>query len=81
MQGLGKRDSADLQTQLKVFEEHKEEDFDEFVGRFDNMRLDLDDSSLCFDVLRNSVAETPSEPYLLSILQHLLFIRDDPNVK
>lgn len=81
LEGLGKRDSADLQTQLKVFEEHKEEDFDEFVGRFDNMRLDLDDSSLCFDVLRNSVAETPSEPYLLSILQHLLFIREDPNVK
>ena len=64
-----------------MFEEHKEEDFYEFAQRFDNMRLDLDDTGECFDVLRNSVSETPSEPFLLSILQHLLFIRDDPNVR
>ncbi len=71
----------DLQVQLKVFDEHREEDFYEFAQRFDNMRLDLDDMGECFDVLRNSVSETSSEPFLLSILQHLLFIRDDPNVK
>lgn len=70
-----------MQVQLKVFEEHREGDFDEFAQRFDNTRLDLDDTGDCFDVLRNSVTDTTSEPYLLSILQHLLFIRDDPNVK
>nr|CAH0100887.1 unnamed protein product [Daphnia galeata] len=78
---LGQRDCVDLQLQLKVFEEHRDEDFYEFAQRFDNIRLDLDDTVECFEVLRNSVAETPSEPFLLSILQHLLFIRDDPNVK
>lgn len=31
----------------------------------------------CFEVLRNIVVETSAEPYLLSILQHLLYIRDD----
>lgn len=31
----------------------------------------------CFEVLKNIVAETTAEPYLLSILQHLLYIRDD----
>lgn len=71
----------DLQLQLKVFEEHRDEDFYEFAQRFDNIRMDLDDTVECFEVLRNSVVETPSEPFLLSILQHLLFIRDDPNVK
>jgi len=81
LEKLARRDSVDLQLQLKVFEEHRDEDFYEFAQRFDNMRLDLDDTVECFDVLRNSVVETPSEPFLLSILQHLLFIRDDPNVK
>ena len=81
LQKLSRRENVDLQVQLKVFDEHREEDFYEFGQRFDNMRLDLDDMIECFDVLRNSVSETPSEPYLLSILQHLLFIRDDPNVK
>lgn len=70
-----------MQLQLKVFEEHRDEDFYEFAQRFDNIRMDLDDTVECFEVLRNSVADTPSEPFLLSILQHLLFIRDDPNVK
>lgn len=64
-----------------MFHEHREEDFDEFVQRFDNTRPDLDDSAECFDVLRHTVSETPCEPFLLSILQHLLFIRDDPNTK
>ena len=81
LQKLGRRENTDLKFQLKVFHEHREEDFDEFVQRFDNTRPDLEDSAECFDVLRHSVSETPSEPFLLSILQHLLFIRDDPNTK
>ena len=81
LQKLAQRDSNDLQLQLKVFDEHREEDFYEFAQRFDNIRLDLDDTGECFEVLHNSVANTPSEPFLLSIIQHLLFIRDDPNVK
>ena len=60
--------SDELQTQLKVFYEHKEEDFDEFaqrfVGlfniklfilvilRFDNIRLELDDVNECFELVK-----------------------------
>jgi len=39
--------------------------------------MDFDDAGECFDVLKNIVADTPAEPYLLSILQHFLFIKDD----
>ena len=81
MQKLGRKENVDLKFQLKVLHEHREEDFDEFVQRFDNTRPDLDDVGDCFDVLRNSLSDTSAEPFFLSILQHLLFVRDDPNTK
>lgn len=61
----------------KIFHSYREEDYEEFSARFDNVRLELDDVNDCFEIAKNLVAETPSEPYFLSILQHLLFIRDD----
>jgi len=73
--------NEDLMTQLKVFTDHKEEDYDEFIHRFDNVRLELDDVNDCFEVVKNMVMDTPAEPYLLSILQHLLFIRDDALIR
>jgi len=71
----------ELDLQLKVFEEHKEEDFDEFAHRFDNIRLELDDVNEVFELVRNSVLDSPAEPFFLSILQHLLCIRDDYQVR
>lgn len=69
--------NEDLVKHFKIFNEIREEDFDEFSQRFDNVRLEMDDMNDCFEVLKNLVVETSSEPYLLSILQHLLYIRDD----
>lgn len=66
-----------LTQHFKIFNEIREEDFEEFSHRFDNVRLELDDINDCFEVLKNIVVESSSEPYLLSILQHLLYIRDD----
>jgi len=43
----------ELQLQLKVFNDHKEEDFDEFAQRFDNIRLELDDVNECFELIKN----------------------------
>jgi len=71
----------ELDLQLKVFVEHKEEDFDEFAHRFDNIRLELDDVNEVFELVRNSVLDTAAEPFFLSILQHLLCIRDDYQVR
>ncbi|XP_043642135.1 protein diaphanous isoform X1 [Drosophila teissieri] len=66
-----------LQQHFKIFNEIREDDFEEFVQRFDNVTFNMDDATDCFDVLKNLVTDTTSEPYFLSILQHLLYIRDD----
>ncbi|KAH0953784.1 hypothetical protein HN011_009923, partial [Eciton burchellii] len=78
---LEKDESEDLATHLKIFNDHKEEDYEEFVQRFDNVRLELDDVNDCFEVIKNMVMDTYAEPYFLSILQHLLFIRDDTMIR
>lgn len=66
-----------LQKHFKIFNEIREDDFEEFSQRFDNVRLEMDDLNDCFEVLKNLVVDSSSEPYFLSILQHLLYIRDD----
>ena len=81
LEALENDKGEELQLQLKVFNEHKEEDFDEFAQRFDNIRLELDDVNECFELVKNLVMDTPAEPYFLSILQHLVCIRDDALVR
>ena len=53
----------------------------EFAQRFDNIRLELDDVNEVFELVKNSVMDTAAEPYFLSVLQHLLCIRDDYQVR
>ena len=64
-----------------LFFQSRDEDFDEIANRFENIRFDFDNMDDCYKVLRQTVVSTPCEPYLLSILQLLLYIRDDPLVK
>lgn len=73
------RNSAEgsREIQMKVFDSHAAADQDEFFARFDEVRMDYHDVNDCFELVKNLVIDTPAEPYLLSILQHLLFIRDD----
>ncbi|KAK4878010.1 hypothetical protein RN001_010516 [Aquatica leii] len=66
-----------VNTQFNIFESYKDEDADELQSRFDNVRVEVEDINDCFEVLKNVTLDTPAEPYFLSILQHLLFIRDD----
>ncbi|XP_051528152.1 LOW QUALITY PROTEIN: protein diaphanous homolog 3 [Myxocyprinus asiaticus] len=66
-----------LEIQLKVFEEHKEEDMIEFSHRLEDIRSELDDIGDVFNVLYSTVKETDAECYFLSILQHLLLVRND----
>uniref|UniRef100_A0A8C1Z882 Diaphanous-related formin 3 n=1 Tax=Cyprinus carpio TaxID=7962 RepID=A0A8C1Z882_CYPCA len=63
-----KNDALDIQ--LKVFEEHKEEDMIEFSHRLEDIRN-------VFNVLYSSVKDTSAENHFLSILQHLLLVRND----
>ena len=70
-----------MQLQLKVFQDHRDEDFDEFAQRFDNIRLELDDVDECFELVKNLVMDTNAEPFFLSILQHMICIRDDAQIR
>ncbi|KAL5279933.1 DIAPH1 family protein [Megaselia abdita] len=76
-ENVEKYGNSDLEKHFKIFNETREDDFEEFQQRFECVRFELDDINECFDVLRNLLMETPSEPFLLSIIQHLLYIRDD----
>ncbi|XP_004775379.2 protein diaphanous homolog 3 isoform X4 [Mustela putorius furo] len=66
-----------LDIQLKVFDEHKEEDLLEFSHRLDDIRAELDEANDIYNMVWNSVKETRAEGYFISILQHLLLIRND----
>ena len=70
-----------LVKHYKIFNEIREDDYEEFSQRFDSVRVELDDINDCFDLLKNMVCETEAEPYFLSILQHLLFIRDQHEIR
>ncbi|KAJ8978866.1 hypothetical protein NQ317_009010 [Molorchus minor] len=81
LQELREESNPVIKRQYDIFEFRREDDADELHERFDKVRLDMDDMQDCFEVLKNVTLETPSEPYFLSILQHLLFIRDDINIR
>nr|XP_027793848.1 protein diaphanous homolog 3 isoform X4 [Marmota flaviventris] len=70
-----KNDGLDIQ--LKVFDEHKEEDLIEFSHRLEDIRAELDEASDVYNMVWNTVKETRAEGYFISILQHLLLIRND----
>uniref|UniRef100_A0A8C6TTJ7 Diaphanous-related formin 2 n=1 Tax=Neogobius melanostomus TaxID=47308 RepID=A0A8C6TTJ7_9GOBI len=68
--------TEELDIQLKVFNENKEEDSIELSHRLDDIRF-LTDMDEVYHLLSNMVKDTASETYFLSILQHLLLIRND----
>ncbi|XP_026754467.2 protein diaphanous isoform X3 [Galleria mellonella] len=69
------------QIQMNVFDTHAAADQEEYLAKFDDVRVDFNDANECFELVKNLVMDTPAEPYLLSILQHLLFIRDDELIR
>ncbi|XP_034437174.1 protein diaphanous homolog 3-like isoform X3 [Hippoglossus hippoglossus] len=66
-----------LDIQLKVFVEHKEEDMIEFSHRLEDIKSELDDAGDVFSIVQSTVKDSSAEPYFLSILQHLMLIRND----
>uniref|UniRef100_A0A8C9SV95 Diaphanous-related formin 3 n=1 Tax=Scleropages formosus TaxID=113540 RepID=A0A8C9SV95_SCLFO len=61
-----------LDIQLKVFEEHKEEDMIEFSHRLEDIKTELE-----YPSSPPPLQPLHSEGYFLSILQHLMLIRND----
>uniref|UniRef100_A0A670IPA0 Diaphanous related formin 3 n=1 Tax=Podarcis muralis TaxID=64176 RepID=A0A670IPA0_PODMU len=82
-----KNDALDIQ--LKVFCEHTEEDMTEFSHllvwpriQISCIILDLDtEANDVYNVVWNTVKDTSAEGYFLSMLQHLLLIRNDSFIR
>uniref|UniRef100_A0A6Q2XBC4 Diaphanous-related formin 3 n=1 Tax=Esox lucius TaxID=8010 RepID=A0A6Q2XBC4_ESOLU len=76
-----KNDALDIQ--LKVFEEHKEEDMLEFSHRLEDIKSEMEYPCFTANTLLNfpgnnhMVKDSGAETYFLSILQHLMLIRND----
>ena len=79
--GLREIDTEDLNVQLDIFDEHKDDDAVEFQHRFNDITVHLEDLSDVINILNTVVKDTPAESFYLSILQHLLLIRDDVFVR
>ncbi|XP_061862284.1 protein diaphanous homolog 2 isoform X2 [Colius striatus] len=79
--GLKDKDNEELDIQLKVFDENKEEDLIELSHRLNDIRAEMDDVNEVFHLLYNMLKDTASENYFLSILQHFLLIRSDYYVR
>ncbi|XP_040610898.1 protein diaphanous homolog 3 isoform X2 [Mesocricetus auratus] len=70
-----------LDIQLKVFDEHKEEDLIELSHRLEDIRAELDEASDVYSMVWDTVKQTRAEGYFVSILQHLLLVRNDQFIR
>ncbi|KAL6048588.1 hypothetical protein STEG23_002273, partial [Scotinomys teguina] len=70
LQELRDIDNDDMKVQLNVFNEHGEEDFFDLKGRLEDIRMEMEYPFM-------TVKDSKAEPYFLSILQHLLLVRND----
>ncbi|XP_053102654.1 protein diaphanous homolog 1 [Hemicordylus capensis] len=74
---LHAQDNEELKVQLLAFEEYGEEDSADLRGRLEDIRIEMDDFNEVFQVLLNTVKDSKAEQHFLSVLQHLLLIRND----
>ncbi|XP_075902918.1 protein diaphanous homolog 1 isoform X2 [Nelusetta ayraudi] len=74
---LRKIENEELRVQLTVFDEQAEDDSEDLKARLDDIRIEMDDVKEIFDILVNTVKDSKAETYFLSLMQHLLLIRND----
>uniref|UniRef100_A0A8C9KAS3 GBD/FH3 domain-containing protein n=1 Tax=Panthera tigris altaica TaxID=74533 RepID=A0A8C9KAS3_PANTA len=80
---LKEKENDELDIQLKVFDENKEDDLTELSHRLNDIRAEMEypfdkpQKSFLYHLLYNMLKDTAAENYLLSILQHFLLIRND----
>uniref|UniRef100_A0A2K5EDI6 Protein diaphanous homolog 1 n=1 Tax=Aotus nancymaae TaxID=37293 RepID=A0A2K5EDI6_AOTNA len=80
LQDLREIENDDMRVQLNVFDEQGEEDSYDLKGRLDDIRMEMEypfTDSEVFQILLNTVKDSKAEPHFLSILQHLLLVRND----
>uniref|UniRef100_A0A2I3GZ85 Protein diaphanous homolog 1 n=1 Tax=Nomascus leucogenys TaxID=61853 RepID=A0A2I3GZ85_NOMLE len=74
LQDLREIENEDMRVQLNVFDEQGEEDSYDLKGRLLPFSTDFNE---VFQILLNTVKDSKAEPHFLSILQHLLLVRND----
>ncbi|XP_061786556.2 protein diaphanous homolog 1 isoform X1 [Nerophis lumbriciformis] len=72
-----KIENEELRVQLTVFDEQTEDDSEDLKARLDDIRIEMDDVREVFDILVNTVKDSKAENHFLSLMQHLLLIRND----
>lgn len=70
-------ENEELRVQLSVFDEQAEDDSEDLRARLDDIRIEMDDVREVFEILVNTVKDSKAENHFLSVLQHLLLIRND----
>ncbi|XP_071382511.1 protein diaphanous homolog 1-like [Centroberyx affinis] len=70
-------ENEELRVQLSVFDDQAEDDSEELKARLDDIRIEMDDVREVFEILVNTVKDSKAETHLLSLLQHLLLVRND----
>ncbi|KAF0878641.1 DIAP1 protein, partial [Crocuta crocuta] len=76
LQELREIENDDMRVQLNVFDEQGEEDSYDLKGRLDDIRMEMEYPFMDW-ILLNTVKDSKAEPHFLSILQHLLLVRND----
>ncbi|KAJ0002428.1 hypothetical protein NQD34_007577 [Periophthalmus magnuspinnatus] len=74
-------ENEELRVQLAVFDEQAEDDSEDLRARLDDIRIEMDlvlnDVREVFEILVNTVKDSKAEGNFLSVMQHLLLIRND----
>uniref|UniRef100_A0A8C5H8Z2 Diaphanous related formin 1 n=1 Tax=Gouania willdenowi TaxID=441366 RepID=A0A8C5H8Z2_GOUWI len=70
-------ENDELKVQLMVFDEQAEDDFEDLKARLDDIRIEMDDVREVFEIVVNTVKDSKAESHFLSLMQHLLLIRND----
>ncbi|XP_053285533.1 protein diaphanous homolog 1 isoform X1 [Pleuronectes platessa] len=70
-------ENEELRVQLTVFDEQAEDDSEDLKARLDDIRIEMDDVREVFEILVNTVKDSKGESHFLSVMQHLLLIRND----
>lgn len=83
IQELRKVDHEEVKTMLKCFDDLEDDDLDDVAHRIESLNESVNfyDPKFCFDILLKMTESTDSESSFLSILQHLLLIKDDESVR
>ncbi|XP_028271255.1 protein diaphanous homolog 1 isoform X2 [Parambassis ranga] len=70
-------ENEELRVQLMVFDEQAEDDSEDLKARLDDIHTEMDDVREIFEILVNTVKDSKAETHFLSLMQHLLLIRND----